>query len=83
MNIVNRKYRGKDHVVLFAHTGDGVISWLTEFFHPDREDLLQQVCVMIATPELDSETLRYLHSPGIDVRVDYIFGTALVKPNFS
>lgn len=65
-------------MVLLAHTGDGVVSWLTEFFHPDREDLLQKVCVMIANPEVDSETISYLRSPAIEVRVDYIFGTPLV-----
>lgn len=65
-------------MVLVAHTSDGVVYWLTEFFHPDRNDQFQKVCVMIEDQNVDTETVRYLRSPEIEVRVDYIFGTPLV-----
>lgn len=68
-------------MVVFAHTSDGIVPWLKEFFHPDREDTLNQVCIVFEKDEIDRETSNYLIKPSIAIRASYIVGTALVKKN--
>ncbi len=66
-------------MIVFPHRLDSVIAWLQEFFHPDREDMHINVCLVVSDESAFPRELdKYLNSATVHFRVTKLVGSALV-----
>eukprot|EP01117_Protostelium_nocturnum_P016981 TRINITY_DN681_c0_g1_i2.p1 TRINITY_DN681_c0_g1~~TRINITY_DN681_c0_g1_i2.p1 ORF type:complete len:964 (+),score=262.99 TRINITY_DN681_c0_g1_i2:85-2976(+) len=71
------KFVGKNHVVLVAANDKPVLSFLKEFYHPERNNMGTKVCILLKEETFSREMRIFIHKPSFSSRITVIAGHPL------